>query len=29
MKSWLSQTGFRKIEAKLMGEAVLIQALNP
>ncbi len=29
MKNWLSKTGFRKIEEKLMAEAVIIQALNP
>ncbi len=28
MKSWLSKTGFRKIEEKLMAEVVLIQAFN-
>ena len=28
MKSWLSKTGFRKIQEKLMGEAVIIQAFN-
>jgi len=28
MKSWLSKAGFRKVEEKLMGEAVIIQASN-
>ena len=28
MKNWLSKTGFRKIEEKLIGEAVIIQASN-
>jgi 2-polyprenyl-3-methyl-5-hydroxy-6-metoxy-1,4-benzoquinol methylase len=28
MKSWLSKTGFKKAEEKLMGEAVIIQAFN-
>ncbi|HBG92158.1 MAG: hypothetical protein A2X54_06745 [Nitrospirae bacterium GWF2_44_13] len=29
MKNWLSKTGFKKIEEKLIAEAVIIQALNP
>ncbi|MDP2280003.1 MAG: methyltransferase [Nitrospirota bacterium] len=29
MKSWLSKTGFKNIEEKLMGEAVIIRAFNP
>ncbi|MBI3377583.1 MAG: methyltransferase domain-containing protein [Nitrospirae bacterium] len=28
IKNWLSKTGFRKIEEKLIGEAVIIQAFN-
>ncbi|MCG2709822.1 MAG: methyltransferase domain-containing protein [Thermodesulfovibrionales bacterium] len=28
MKNWLSKTGFKKAEEKLMGETVIIQAFN-
>ena len=29
MKNWLSKTGFKKIEEKVMGDAVIVQAFNP